>query len=226
MALIETKKLSKQFKQGAKIIKAVDNVDLKIEKGDFVLVVGPSGCGKSTLMQLLGGLERPTSGELILDGLDITKIKEDKLTKLRQKTFGFIFQNYNLIPTLTAFENVEAALARPSKNDSEKVIQALKQVGLSERVNHLPSRLSGGEQQRVAIARALINDPEIILADEPTGNLDSKTSEEILKILEDLNKNKEKTIILVTHAEEARKIASRFLKMHDGKIAEIRNLSP
>jgi len=220
MAIIETKKLSKTFKQGSEIIKAVDNIDLKIGKGDFIVVVGPSGCGKSTFMQLLGGVDRPTSGEIIVDGLDIAKIREDRLTKLRQKTFGFIFQNYNLIPTLTALENVQAAIAKHSKNDSQKVISTLDQVGLDERVNHLPSRLSGGEQQRVAIARALINDPEIILADEPTGNLDSKTSEEILKILEGLSKNKKKTIILVTHSEQAIKIASRFLKMHDGKIVE------
>lgn len=220
MILIETKKLSKEFKQGPKVIKAVVNVDLKIKKGEFVVVIGPSGCGKSTLIQLLGGLDRPTSGEVIIEGVNITKIKESKVTKLRQKTFGFIFQNYNLIPTLTALENVEAAIAQHSNHDFIKAISALKQVGLSERAHHLPSRLSGGEQQRVAIARALINDPEIILADEPTGNLDSKTSEEILRILKNLNKEKKKTIILVTHDKQAKKIASRVLKMADGKIIE------
>lgn len=220
MALIEIRKLFKQFRQGSKIIKAVDNINLKIDKGDFVVVVGPSGCGKSTFMQLLGGLDRPTSGEIVVDGVDITKIKESQLTRLRQKTFGFIFQNYNLIPTLTALENVQVAIDKHSKSDFDRAVQVLKQVGLVERINHLPSRLSGGEQQRVAIARALINDPEIILADEPTGNLDSRTSEEILNILKDLNKDKRKTIIMVTHDERVKNIANRVLKMQDGKITE------
>jgi putative ABC transport system ATP-binding protein len=218
MPLIEVKNLHKQYKQGEKIIKAVDGINLKVEKGEFVVVIGPSGSGKTTFLQLLGGLEEPSSGEVIIDRKDIAKIGEKKLAKIRRDKIGFIFQNFNLIPTLTASQNVQAAIAHKSKNYSGKIKDLLEKVGLAGRANHLPSLLSGGEQQRVAIARALINEPDIILADEPTGNLDSKTGQEILSILADLNKKYHQTIILVTHSEYAKKFADKVVKMKDGKI--------
>lgn len=218
MTLIELNNLHREYKQGSKIIHAIDGIDLKVEKGELLVIFGESGSGKSTLLQLIGGLERPSKGNVKIDGQDITKISEAKLTKLRGKKVGFIFQHYNLIPTLSALENVEAAIINRSKDDTQKSVDMLKMVGLGDRVKHLPSLLSGGEQQRVAIARALINEPEIILADEPTGNLDSKTGEEISEILKKLNTEKKMTIILITHSEYNRKFASRIMNIKDGKL--------
>lgn len=218
MAIIKAKKIVKRYKQGTKIINAVDGIDLEVEKGDFLTIIGPSGSGKSTLLQLIGGLDRPTSGEIEINGVNITKISEARLTNLRRDKMGFIFQSFNLIPTLTASQNVEAVIAKRTKGDRKKVIAALKQVGLEERANHLPSLLSGGEQQRVAIARALINEPDIILADEPTGNLDSKTGEGIISILGNLNKQNQKTVILVSHSGYAKKYATKIIEIKDGKI--------
>ncbi len=218
MALIELNNLHREYKQGSRTIHAVDGVDLKVEKGDLLVIFGESGSGKSTLLQLIGGLERPSKGNVIIDGQDITKISEAKLTKLRGKKVGFIFQHYNLIPTLTALENVEAAIVDRSKDDTKKAIEMLEMVGLKDRVKHLPSLLSGGEQQRVAIARALINKPAIILADEPTGNLDSKTGEEITTLLKKLNDEHKMTFILITHSEYNRKFASRVMNIKDGKL--------
>lgn len=217
-SIIKTEKLIKQYKQGTKTINAVDDTSLDIKEGDFVVVIGPSGSGKSTLLQLLGGLDRPTTGKIEIAGIEMTKASENKMTKTRRENIGFIFQNFNLIPTLTAAENVEAAIANRSHDDARRVSDVLKKVGLSERANHLPSLLSGGEQQRVAIARALINDPKIILADEPTGNLDSKTGEEIMNILMDLNKKNHQTVILITHSEYVKKYATRIIEIKDGKI--------
>jgi len=218
MAIIEAKNLYKEYRQGSKTIKAVDGINLKIEKGEFLVILGPSGCGKTTFLQLLGGLESPTSGEILIDGVDITKIKERRLAKIRRDKIGFIFQSFNLIPTLTASQNVEAAIAHQKKSRVERVKKMLEKVGIASRANHLPGLLSGGEQQRVAIARALINEPSIILADEPTGNLDSRTGEEILSLLRELNKKFQQTIVLVTHSEYAKKFADRVIKMRDGKI--------
>ena len=218
MPLIELNNLHREYKQGSKIIHAIDGIDLKVEPGEFLVIFGESGSGKSTLLQLIGGLERPTKGNVKIDGQDITQMSEAKLTRLRGKKVGFIFQHYNLIPTLTALENVEAAIINRSKDDTKKVADVLKMLGLSDRVKHLPSLLSGGEQQRVAIARALINKPEIILADEPTGNLDSQTGEEISEILKKLNKENNMTIILITHSEYNRKFASRIMNIKDGKL--------
>ena len=220
MALIELNNLHREYKQGSKIIHAIDGIDLKVEKGEFLVIFGESGSGKSTLLQLIGGLERPTKGNVKIDGQDITKISEAKLTKLRGQKVGFIFQHYNLIPTLTAAQNVEAAIINRSKDDTKKATEILKMVGLGDRVKHLPSLLSGGEQQRVAIARALINKPEIILADEPTGNLDSQTGEEISEILKKLNQEDKMTIILITHSEYNRKFASRIMNIKDGKLTD------
>jgi len=218
MAIIEVKNLYKEYKQGSKVIKAVDGINLKIEKGEFLVIVGPSGCGKTTFLQLLGGLEFPTSGEVLIDGVNIAKMKESKLAKIRRDKIGFIFQNFNLLPTLTASQNVEAVIAYQHTNRQKRVTEMLERVGIATRANHLPGLLSGGEQQRVAIARALINEPDIILADEPTGNLDSKTGEEILSLLRELNKKFQQTIVLVTHSEYAQKFADRVIKMKDGKI--------
>lgn len=219
MATITTQKLKKYYQQGSKTIKAVDGVDLTVEPGEFAVIVGQSGCGKSTLLQLLGGLDRPSEGAVSINGLELTKAGDKKLTKLRLEAIGFIFQNFNLIPTLTASENVEAAIAKRTNKDRQRSEAILESVGLKSRAHHLPSKLSGGEQQRVAIARALINEPALILADEPTGNLDSDTGEEILNILKALNKEKGKTIVLITHNDYAKKFASRVYHMKDGKIS-------
>jgi putative ABC transport system ATP-binding protein len=220
MTLIELKNLHREYKQGSKTIHAVDGIDLKVSKGDYLVIFGSSGSGKSTLLQLIGGLERPSKGSVFIDGKNIAEISESKLTKLRGHKVGFVFQHYNLIPTLSALQNVEAAIINRSDQDKEKAKKALKMVGLGNRVNHLPSLLSGGEQQRVAIARALINEPDIILADEPTGNLDTKTGEEIADILKRLNKENNQTIILITHSEYNRKYASRVMSIKDGKLQE------
>lgn len=221
MAIIKAKNLVKRYKQGTKTINAADGIDLEVEKGEFLAVIGSSGSGKSTLLQLIGGLDRPTSGDIEVNGVNLTKTSEAKLTNLRRDHIGFIFQAFNLIPTLTASQNVEAVITKRSKNDREKVMTVLKQVNLEERANHLPSLLSGGEQQRVAIARALVNEPEIILADEPTGNLDSRTGENIIDILGNLNKHHKKTVILVTHSEYVKKCATRTIEIKDGKLKEL-----
>jgi putative ABC transport system ATP-binding protein len=216
--LIEVKNVSKIYKQGSKIIRASDSISLSVNEGDFIVIIGPSGSGKSTLLQLLGGLDRPTSGQILVEDIDMTKISEAKLTSLRRKKIGFIFQGFNLIPTLTAVQNVQSAINNRSAKDEEKSKKMLDLVGLSERANHLPFILSGGEQQRVAIARALVNDPKIILADEPTGNLDSKTGEEIMRLLRDLNEQHKKTIILITHSEYVKKFADQVIQIKDGKL--------
>ncbi|MCX6806766.1 MAG: ABC transporter ATP-binding protein [Candidatus Berkelbacteria bacterium] len=218
--MIEIKNLIKQYKQGTKTIKAVDGIDLTVKQGDFLVVIGPSGSGKSTLLQLIGGLDRPTSGKITVTGQDLTRASENRITKMRRENIGFIFQNFNLIPTLTASQNVESAIAKRSKDDRKRIVEVLEKVGLTNRANHLPSLLSGGEQQRVAIARALINDPKIILADEPTGNLDSKTGEEILDILRNLNKENHQTVILITHSEYAKRYATKIVEIKDGKISD------
>jgi putative ABC transport system ATP-binding protein len=218
MKIIKAKDVKKYFFQGSRVVKAIDGVNLEVERGDFLAVLGQSGSGKSTLLQLLGGLDRPSSGEVFIDDVNINKVSEAKLTALRRNKIGFVFQNFNLIPTLTAAQNVEAVIAKRSSQDRKKSVAALKQLGLEERANHLPSLLSGGEQQRVAIARALINEPDIILADEPTGNLDSKTGEEIFSILGGLNKHNKKTVILITHSDYVRKYTSHIVELKDGKI--------
>ncbi len=219
MSLIELRNLHREFKQGTKIIHAVNGIDLKVKKGEFLVIFGESGSGKSTLLNLIGGLEKPSKGNVFIDDKNITEMSEGKITKIRGKKIGFVFQHYNLIPTLTAAQNVEAAIINRSSDDHKKAAKILKMLGLSDRVNQLPSKLSGGEQQRVAIARALINDPDIILADEPTGNLDEKTGEEITNILKKLNKNNNQTVILITHSEYNRKYASRIMKIKDGKLS-------
>jgi len=218
MSLINIKNLKKDYKQGTKVIHAVDDVNLEVGEGEFWTIIGVSGSGKSTLLQLLGGLDRPSAGTVRIGDREITKLNDSKLTKIRREEIGFVFQNFNLIPTLTARQNVEAAIAKRSKKDTKLSLEMLNKVGLKERVNHLPGLLSGGEQQRVAIARALINNPKIILADEPTGNLDSKTGQEILQIMETLNRQHKITVILITHSEYAKKYATHTAEMQDRKL--------
>lgn len=191
---------------------------MSIESEDFAVIVGPSGCGKSTLLQLIGGLDRPTEGTITVNDVDVTGVNDRKLTQLRREKIGFVFQNFNLIPTLTASENVEAAIAKHTKHDRKRVAELLSSLGLEQRTNHLPTKISGGEQQRVALARALINEPALILADEPTGNLDSATGEEILNLLKKLNREKNKTVVLITHNDYAKKFATTVYHMKDGQI--------
>jgi ABC-type lipoprotein export system ATPase subunit len=209
------------YGQGAGEVRAVHNVDLEISPGEFVVVVGPSGSGKTTLLQLLGALDRPTNGGLHFEGRDLASMRDGELTELRLKTIGFIFQQFNLIPTLTAAQNVEAALAPAGLHADARRARAvalLGTVGLGGRATHLPSQLSGGEQQRVAIARALANDPDVLLADEPTGNLDSKTGEEIMSLLKSLSADRGQTVILITHDVAMAAQAPRVIRMQDGQL--------
>lgn len=218
--LIELEDVHKIYKLDEVEIPAINGISLSVNKGDFVALMGPSGSGKSTAMNLVGCLDTPTKGEIYLDKYNISHLSESDLAQIRGKKIGFIFQTFNLIPSLTALENVALPMTFQNVSRSEKLKKAketLELVGLSDRVKHLPSQLSGGERQRVAIARALINDPEIILADEPTGNLDTKTGDEIMKILKDLNK-KGKTIILVTHNPDLSKLTNKIINLRDGKI--------
>jgi putative ABC transport system ATP-binding protein len=204
-------------------VHAVRDVTLRIERGEFVAIVGPSGSGKTTLLQLLGGLDRPTSGEVRFEGRDLASLKESELTQLRLRTIGFVFQQFNLIPTVTAAQNVELALAPTGRRgvDRREWIQGLLgAVGLAGRGHHLPSQLSGGEQQRVAIARALANEPDVLLADEPTGNLDSTTWGEIIDVLRELNVSSRQTIVLITHDPEVTAETRRTVRMQDGTIVE------
>jgi putative ABC transport system ATP-binding protein len=219
--LYELEDVSRTFLRGTAEVRAVDGVDVLVDAGEFVAVQGPSGSGKSTLLQLLGALDRPSAGTVRFSGRDLGSMSDHELTALRLHDIGFVFQQFNLIPTLTAAENVEAALA-PAKLDGrarrERAEELLSQVGLAERRDHLPSRLSGGEQQRVAIARALANGPRVILADEPTGNLDSTTAGEVVGILARLSKDSGVTVVLVTHDEQIARRAQRRLRMADGRI--------
>ena len=220
--MIELKNINKEFYLGGETIKALDNVNFKIEKGEFVSIIGPSGSGKSTLMNILGLLDVPNNGEYFIDGVNVIKAKEKELAKIRNRKIGFIFQNFNLLGKLTAVENIQIPMIYQGKTNEEsrkKAYKLLEKVGLKGREQHLPSQLSGGQQQRVAIARALSCEPEIILADEPTGALDSRTSIEIMNELEELN-NKGQTIILITHDINVAKIAKRMVRISDGKLYE------
>lgn len=220
--MIELKNINKSFKLGEETIKALDNVSLKVEKGEFISIIGPSGSGKSTLMNILGLLDVPDSGTYILDKIEVEKASDNQLAKIRNNKIGFIFQNFNLLGKLNAIENIQIPLMyKGIKNEESKKIayKLMEKVGLKGRERHLPNQLSGGQQQRVAIARALACEPEIILADEPTGALDSKTSIDIMNVLEELN-NKGQTIILITHDINVAKRAKRIVKIADGKLYE------
>lgn len=220
--MIELKNIKKTFTLGGESIKAIDDVTFRIKKGEFVSIIGPSGSGKSTLMNILGLLDVPDSGSYKLDGVDVSKAKENELAKIRNNKIGFIFQQFNLLGKMTALENVQIPLIYQGKSNEEAkkiAYELLEKVGLKGRENHVPNQLSGGQQQRVAIARALACNPEIILADEPTGALDSKTSVDIMNELEELN-NKGQTIIIITHDINVAKRAKRMVKIADGKLYE------
>lgn len=219
MTLIEVKNLNKIYGSGEAEVKDLKNINLNIEQGEFVAIVGQSGSGKSTLLHLIGGIDIPSSGEVIIDGKNIYKLKEKELSILRRRKLGFIFQFFNLIPVLTAQENIEMpVLLDNEKIDKKYMNELLRILGLEERKNNYPSQLSGGQQQRVSIGRALANKPSIILADEPTGNLDSKNSKEVLELLKYCAKKYNQTLILITHDINIAKSADRVITIEDGEI--------
>jgi len=221
MSIIELKEVTKEYKMGDVIVRALDGLNIKIKKGEFVAIMGPSGSGKSTIMNMIGCLDLPNKGNIFLNAKNIGHMHESKLASIRGKEIGFIFQQFNLINTLSILENVMLPMVFqniPLDDRIQKARKLLEMVGLSKRMKHKPNELSGGEQQRVAIARALANDPEIILADEPTGNLDSKTGNEIMEFLKKLNKQG-KTVIVVTHDANLAKYAQRIIHLRDGRVA-------
>lgn len=220
MALIDTRNLFKIYKLGDVEVRALNDVSVSVERGEFVAVMGPSGSGKSTFMNILGCLDKPTSGTYLLDGIDVTATELSKLAEVRNRKIGFVFQGFNLIKRTTAVENVELPMIynhTPMHLRREKALAALKAVGLAERAFHLPNQLSGGQQQRVAIARSLVCDAPIIFADEPTGNLDTKMSIEVMELFTRLNKEMGKTIILITHEPDIAEYAGRLIKFKDGQ---------
>ncbi|GAA3649478.1 ABC transporter ATP-binding protein [Asaccharospora irregularis] len=220
--VIKVKEVCKTYKMGEEELRVLDNVSVNIKRGEFVAIVGPSGSGKSTFMNVIGCLDTPDSGEYLLDGRNVGSLNDDQLSEIRNKKIGFIFQQFNLLGKLSAFENVELPLIYqgiPSSARTEMVLGALRKVGLESRKDHIPNQLSGGQQQRVAIARAIVTDPQILLADEPTGALDSKTSKEILNIMNDLNKEG-RTIVMITHDEGIAKQSERQIHIRDGKLYE------
>ena len=225
--MIRISDMYKIYRMGDNVINALNGVNLQISQHEFVAIIGPSGSGKSTLMNMLGCLDTPTSGTYTLDGHEVSKMKDDQLAEIRNKKIGFIFQGFNLLQKLTAIENVELPLIYQgvgAKERYRKSVEALESVGLGERIHHKPSELSGGQQQRVAIARALASNPPMILADEPTGNLDSKSGVEIMKILRELHA-KGNTIILITHDNNVAMQANRIIRIQDGQIIEDREVS-
>ena len=219
--VIETRNLKKIYQMGESEVRALDGIDLKIERGSVVSIMGPSGSGKSTLMNLLGCLDRPSEGEYYLDGIQVAKMKDDELAEVRNRKVGFVFQSFNLLPRQTALSNVELPMrysGHATRSRKEQAGLALRAVGLGDRMTHKPTELSGGQQQRVAIARALVNDPAIIMADEPTGNLDSKSGREIMELILNLNKTRETTIIIVTHDLLIAEQTQRIISLMDGKV--------
>jgi len=221
--LYDVRNATRRFRRGDATINALDGIDLTIEQGEIVALVGPSGSGKTTLLQLLGALDRSTSGQVFFEGRDLNTLADNDLADLRLRAFGSVFQTFNLIPTLNALQNVEAKVAPAGLPDSEmrsRSLALLEEVGLSDRADHLPSQLSGGEQQRVAIARALSTEPRVVLADEPTGNLDSRTGAEVVDLLTSLSEERGHTVILVTHDVEIASKAHRSIRMQDGRLLE------
>ncbi len=218
---VRTENLHKSYVLGATAVGALRGVDLAVERGEFVAVMGPSGCGKTTLLNLVGGIDTPSRGSVWVDGVEISRLSDDALADLRRDRIGYVFQFYNLIPTLTARENVETPMhfqGRPLRERRERAASLLGRVGLADRADHKPSELSGGEQQRTAIARALANDPALVLLDEPTGDLDSHTGQEIMSLLRRLNQEEKVTILVATHDPMVAGISSRIVRLRDGRI--------
>lgn len=218
--IIEVREIKRDFKLGSETVHVLKGVNLEITQGDYVALMGPSGSGKSTLMNILGCLDTPTSGSYYLDGKDVSSLKDDELAEIRNKSIGFVFQTFNLLPRTTALDNVALPMVYAGNSKSERDMRAkevLDQVGLSDRMDHHPNQLSGGQRQRVAVARALVNRPAIILADEPTGNLDTKTSIEIMHLFDEIHANGN-TVILVTHEEDIAEHAHRIIRLRDGVI--------
>ncbi len=219
MAILLVENLKKIYGTGPNAVHALDGVNLSVEKGEFVAVVGTSGSGKSTLLHMLGGLDRPTSGKVLVDGKDIFSLKEEALTIFRRRKIGFVFQSYNLVPVLNVYENVVLPIELDGRKVDKTYIQTILQtLGLKDRQTALPNQLSGGQQQRVAIARALASSPAIILADEPTGNLDSQTSQDVLSLLKVTSQKFSQTMVMITHNEEIAQMADRIIRIEDGKI--------
>ena len=219
MAILETRRLRKVYGSGDTEVRALDGVDLAVEKGEFAAVVGTSGSGKSTLLHMLGGLDRPTGGSVIVDGRELSTLKDEELTIFRRRKIGFVFQNYNLVPVLNVYENIVLPIqldgGQPDKGYTNQIIETL---GLGSKLQNLPNNLSGGQQQRVAIARALAAKPAIILADEPTGNLDSRTSQDVMSLLKVTSQRFAQTIVMITHNEEIAQMAGRVIRIEDGRI--------
>ena len=219
MIILQTEKLKKIYGSGDTEVRALDGVDLEVENGEFVAVVGTSGSGKSTLLHMLGGLDRPTSGTVTVDGKKIFSLKDEELTIFRRRKIGFVFQNYNLVPVLNVYENILLPIRLDgAKPDQKYIDQIIETLGLESKLENLPNNLSGGQQQRVAIARALAAKPAIILADEPTGNLDSKTSQDVMGLLKITGQKFRQTIVMITHNEEIAQMADRFIRIEDGRI--------
>ncbi len=219
MIILQTKDLKKYYGSGDTQVRALDGVDLQVGNGEFVAIVGTSGSGKSTLLHMLGGLDRPTSGSVVVDGRDLSTLKDEELTVFRRRKIGFVFQAYNLVPVLSVYENIVLPIQLDGgKLDAAYIDQVIGALGLKEKLNSLPSQLSGGQQQRVAIARALATKPAILLADEPTGNLDSRTSNDVLSLMKVTGQKFSQTMVMITHNEEIAQLADRIVRIEDGRI--------
>ena len=219
MIILQTKNLKKYYGSGDTQVRALDGVDLQVENGEFVAIVGTSGSGKSTLLHMLGGLDRPTSGSVVVDGRDLSTLKDEELTVFRRRKIGFVFQAYNLVPVLSVYENIVLPIQLDGgKLDAAYIDQVIGALGLKENLQSLPSQLSGGQQQRVAIARALATKPAILLADEPTGNLDSRTSNDVLSLMKVTGQKFSQTMVMITHNEEIAQLADRIVRIVDGRI--------
>lgn len=218
-AILETKNLVKYYGTGENLVKAIDHTDIRIEPGEFVAVVGRSGSGKSTLLHMLGGLDRPDSGKVLIEGRDIFRLKDERLAVFRRRKIGFIFQSYNLVPSLNVWENIVLPIGLDGRKvDQEYVMDIIRRIGMEDRLHALPNTLSGGQQQRVAIARALASHPAIILADEPTGNLDSRTEIEVVNLLKNCVTEYGQTLVMITHDESIAQMADRMIVIEDGKV--------
>ena len=219
MTILETKDLKKYYGKGDTLVKALDGVDLAVEDGEFVAIVGTSGSGKSTLLHMLGGLDRPTGGSVLVEGRDIFALKDEELTIFRRRKIGFVFQSYNLVPVLSVYDNIVLPIQLDGgRVDETYVDQVIEALGLEQKLDRLPNQLSGGQQQRVAIARALATKPAILLADEPTGNLDSRTSQDVLSLMKTTGQKFAQTMVMITHNEEIAQLADRIVRIEDGRI--------